>query len=341
MNPELQTSDPLLQVDDLRVEFGDPRNPLEVIRGVSLRVDAGRTMGIVGESGSGKSVTVMSLLGLLPKAGRVTGGTARFMGQDLLQLSERGMQNVRGGQIGMIFQDPMTALNPIMSVGQQIDESLKRHSRDLTKRDRRKRILELLDMVRIPKPDQRVRQYPHELSGGMRQRVMIAIAMANNPRIILADEPTTALDVTVQAQILNLLLEVQRESAAALVLITHDLGVIAEVADSATVMYAGAVVEAGTVRDVFHRPSHPYTVGLLNSRLTLTTGERKELPTIPGQPPDLKLLPTGCAYRSRCHLAGSREICQTDRPPLDEVAPGHAAACFFADELTPLRGVTP
>ncbi|MFJ2503158.1 ABC transporter ATP-binding protein [Microbacterium sp. NPDC087592] len=336
MNMELHT--PLLQVDDLHVEFGDPRDSLEVIRGVSLRVEAGRTMGIVGESGSGKSVTVMSLLGLLPKAGRVTAGTAHFMGQDLLELSERRMQSVRGGEIGMIFQDPMTALNPIMSIGQQIDESLRRHSPDLNRRSRHKRILELLDMVRIPRPDQRVNQHPHELSGGMRQRVMIAIAMANNPRLILADEPTTALDVTVQAQILRLLLEVQRESDAALVLITHDLGVIAEVADHATVMYAGTVVETGTVRDVFHRPSHPYTVGLLQSRLTLTTGERQELPTIPGQPPDLRLLPTGCAYRPRCHIAGSREICRTDRPPLNEVGPAHAAACFFSDELAPLQG---
>jgi len=335
----------VLRVVDLVTEFATSGGTVKAVNGVSFEVGPGETLGVVGESGSGKSITMMSVLGLLASNGRVVSGEAWFGGRNLVGATERELQRVRGKGIGLIFQDPMTALNPVMTIAQQIDESLKRHNRGMDRRTRRARILELLDQVRIPRARQRADQYPHEFSGGMRQRAMIAMAMANNPRLLLADEPTTALDVTVQAQILDLLLQLQDDTGASLVLITHDLGVIAEVADRAIVMYAGRVVEQGTVADLFHRPSHPYTVGLLDSRPSLannTAGVRPhrgsegvaplaepgDLPAIPGQPPNSARLPAGCSFRPRCVHSAGRDECLV-RPELVEISDGRSAACHF------------
>ncbi|MFC7622849.1 ABC transporter ATP-binding protein [Microlunatus sp. GCM10028923] len=328
------TGQPVLRVEDLTTEFDTAGGTVRAVNGVGFAVAAGETLGVVGESGSGKSITLLSLLGLLPANGRVVSGSVRFGDLELIKASERRLQQVRGGGIGMIFQDPMTALNPVMTIAQQIDESLRRHSRGLGRRGRRARVVELLDQVGIPRAARRADQFPHEFSGGMRQRAMIAMAMANRPAVLLADEPTTALDVTVQAQILDLLQELQRETGTALVLITHDLGVIAEVADRAVVMYAGRVVEEGTVTQLFHDPRHPYSRGLLRSRPTLAAVAGAELPAIPGQPPNPARLPEGCAFRPRCDRSAGRDACLS-RPELIMIDGGHAAACHFEAETEP------
>ncbi|MDR0416794.1 MAG: ABC transporter ATP-binding protein, partial [Propionibacteriaceae bacterium] len=261
-----KTADPLLSVEGLCVEARSDARTFPILQDVSFDLHAGETLSIVGESGSGKSMTLRAVLGLLPPGIHLTSGRVDLDGNQLVGASERQLRSVRGGQIGMIFQDPMTALNPVMTIGEQIDETLKQHSRELDRAGRRKRIVELLDQVRLPNAASRLRQYPHEFSGGMRQRTMIAMAMANRPRVLLADEPTTALDVTVQAQILDLLKELQQETGAAIALITHDLGVVAEVADRAVVLYAGRIVESGPAQELFEAPVHPYLRGLLDSR---------------------------------------------------------------------------
>jgi oligopeptide/dipeptide ABC transporter ATP-binding protein len=324
-NPD---QDALLVVDNLTVNFPTDDGTVRAVRGVSYKVMPGESMGIVGESGSGKSVSSMAVMGLLPKTARIT-GSVRFRGEELLGLDEKGYASVRGKKIAMIFQDPLTSLNPVYSIGYQIAEAVLAHN-DVGKDVARKRAIELLGIVGIPFPEQRVDSYPHELSGGMRQRVVIAIAMANDPDVIIADEPTTALDVTVQAQVLEALETARDATGAALILITHDLGVIAGHAQRVCVMYAGKLVETGTTEEVFYRPRMPYTLGLLGSlpRLDQDSGER--LTPIAGAPPSLLNLPPGCPFTPRCPLA--EEICDREEPDLLPVeGSGHSAACHFRD----------
>ena len=295
------------------------------VDGVSLTLEAGQVLGIVGESGSGKSLTAMSILGLIPDPpGRIAGGRILLRGQDLANASESTMNGIRGKQISMIFQEPMTALNPVFRIGEQIGETLRRHEK-LNKKQANARALELLEQVGISNPSQRLRQYPHELSGGMRQRVMIAIALACRPQLLIADEPTTALDVTIQAQILLLLKNLQRDLGVAVMLITHDLGVVAQIVDRVAVMYAGRIVEEGPVEAVFEKPAHPYTRLLLESIPSLDHSSER-LRTIPGMVPSLSNLPTGCRFNPRCPDA--REACRQQAPVLTDVQEDHRAACI-------------
>jgi peptide/nickel transport system ATP-binding protein len=328
----VMTSDAVLTVADLAVDFPSGDGPVHAVRGVSYELRAGEVLGIVGESGSGKSVTSMAVMGLLPKNARVS-GSVRFRGEELLGLSDKAMTDVRGKKIAMIFQDPMTSLNPVYKIGYQLAEAVRAHN-DVSKQAARRRAIELLELVNIPQPDKRVDQYPHEFSGGMRQRVVIAIAMANDPDVIIADEPTTALDVTVQAQVLESLRAAQRETGAAMVLITHDLGVVAGQADRVLVMYAGKPVEIGTVEDIYYNPRMPYTLGLLGSLPRLDRREQSRLTPIQGSPPSLVNLPPGCPFTPRCPLAA--DLCQEREPDLEPVDPGvrdHFAACHFKDQV--------
>ncbi|WP_051385715.1 ABC transporter ATP-binding protein [Actinokineospora inagensis] len=321
---------PLLEVDDLFVEFRTRDGVAKVLNGVSYRLDAGETLAVLGESGSGKSVTAQTIMGILDMPpGVITGGAVRYHGVDLLKVSARRRREVRGSGIAMIFQDALSALNPVFTVGFQIEEQL-RLRRGMSRRDARKRAVELLDLVRIPNPAGRVRQYPHEFSGGMRQRAMIAMSLALDPEVLIADEPTTALDVTVQAQIMDLLKDIQVERNMGLILITHDLGVVAEVADRIAVMYAGRIVEQSDARSLYRRPGHPYTRGLLDSlpRLDL---KGTELTTIKGLPPSLLRIPSGCPFHPRCPRA--QDICEAEVPPQHRPAPGRLSACHFAEEL--------
>jgi oligopeptide/dipeptide ABC transporter ATP-binding protein len=299
---------------------------------VSWDIRPGEVLGIVGESGSGKSVSVSSILGLLPSPPAViTGGPVLFEGQDLLSLSERELRVIRGKKIAMIFQDPMTAFNPVKTIGHQIAEAIRVHDKSVSRSAAKDRSIDLLSMVGVPGPEARFSQYPHEYSGGMRQRAMIAMAIANKPRLLIADEPTTALDVTIQAQILELLDVVRKETDAATILITHDLGVIAEVADRVVVMYAGRVVESTSVLDLFQTPRHPYTLGLLGSLPRLTV-RMETLYSIPGQPPDMAHAPPGCAFAPRCSLSDGRAVCRESVPELVKVGDGWSA-CHFLDEM--------
>ncbi|MGH3385097.1 MAG: ABC transporter ATP-binding protein [Nocardioidaceae bacterium] len=332
---------PLLEVNDLTVEFRTEAGIAQAVNGVSFTLAEGEILGLVGESGSGKSVTAMSLLGLVPQPpARLRKGQALFDGRDLLTLERRELRRVRGGQVGVVFQDPMTALNPVQKVGKQIGEVLRLHNRELSPRELTSRAVDLLGLVGVPQPDVRVRQHPHELSGGLRQRVMIAIAIANNPRLLIADEPTTALDVTIQAQVLMMLRKAQRETGAATLLITHDLGVVAQMAERVIVMYAGRIVEQGPVREMFARPRHPYTVGLLDS-LPRLDHDDEQLQPIRGNPPSLLNPPDGCAFAARCGLRQGRERCLTERPELVEVGDGRLSACHFHDELVDPDGGRP
>jgi peptide/nickel transport system ATP-binding protein len=327
---ETVPGDVLLDVDNLTVEFPTDDGLVKAVRGVSYELRRGDSLGIVGESGSGKSVTSMAILGLLPKTARIT-GSVKLHGQELLGRSEKSYAELRGNKIAMIFQDPLTSLNPVYTVGYQIGEAVQAHH-DISKRAARDRSIELLGTVGIPHPEQRVDNYPHELSGGMRQRIVIAIAMANNPDVIIADEPTTALDVTVQAQVLEALEAAREKTGAALVLITHDLGVIAGHADRVCVMYAGKLVEKGTIDDVFYQPRMPYSLGLLGSLPRLDEVERERLTPIVGSPPSLVNLPPGCPFTPRCPLA--QDICETDEPDLFVTdSASHVAACHFHDRL--------
>ncbi len=317
----------LLEVRDLRVEFDTYGGTVQAVRGVDFSVEAGETLAIVGESGCGKSATVHGLAGLIPSPpGRVRSGSVRFEGREILGLRRAELNRIRGKRIGMIFQDPMTSLNPTMRVGRQITEALRFHE-GLRGRAARRRAIELLERVRIPDAAARVDDYPFRFSGGMRQRVMIAMAIACSPALLLADEPTTALDVTVQAEILSLLAELQRERGMAIVLITHDLGVVARLADRVAVMYAGEIVERGSAEDVFARPAHPYTLGLQGAMPHGGEGDRRPLVPIEGTPPDLFRPPPGCAYFDRCPYA--MRICQGRDPPLWAVEAGHVGRCWL------------
>ncbi len=325
----------LLEIQDLHVEFATYGGVVKAVRGVTLALERGRTLAIVGESGCGKSVTVQAAMGLIPTPpGRITAGSVRFEGKELVGLGEDETNRIRGKEIGMIFQDPMTSLNPTMKVGQQITEALRYHE-GLAGSGARAKAIEALERVQIPEARARVDHYPFQFSGGMRQRVMIAIAIACNPKILIADEPTTALDVTVQAQILDLLRDLQRENGMAIVLITHDLGVVAQMADEVAVMYAGQIVEQGSVDDVFYRPAHPYTLGLKQAMPSDAEGARARLEPIEGSPPDLFGPPPGCSYFERCPWAMT--VCGPDLPPLWPVQPGHAARCWLHHEAAAAR----
>jgi oligopeptide transport system ATP-binding protein len=320
---------PLLRVDDLHVSFKTDEAQIRAVRGVSFDVYPGETVGLVGESGSGKSVTNLALMGLVPKPpGRIDGGQVHYAGKDLLRLGEREMQRIRGRRIAMIFQDPMTALNPLMTVGQQLTEMTRQHLK-LTRREANRQAAESLEMVGISGAERRLRDYPHEFSGGMRQRVMIAMALSCEPDLLIADEPTTALDVTIQAQILDLLRELQQRRRTSIIMITHDLGVVAEICHRVLVMYAGKVVETAGVESLFSEPEHPYTRGLLRS-LPRFDRNTETLEAIPGQPPDLGDLPRGCSFRARCPEAV--DACTSDEPALIPLGGDRQVACFAAQE---------
>jgi oligopeptide transport system ATP-binding protein len=316
----------MLEVKDLETRFFTPDGVVKAVNGVSYSLDKGEIMAIVGESGCGKSVGVMSLIGLIPvPPGKVTNGQALFMGRDLLQMDRESLRRVRGKEIAMIFQDPMTSLNPVLTIGHQIAEALRLHM-DMDKGQARQRAIEMLELVNIPEAESRVDDYPHQFSGGMRQRAMIAMALSCDPYVLIADEPTTALDVTIQAQIAKLVKRLRDELGMAVIWITHDLGVVAGLAERVVVMYAGFIVEEAGVDDLYASPAHPYTIGLLGSLPRLDLLREERLTSIDGMPPDLIALPDGCPFAARCEHVIDR--CRKDRPPLTAVAPGHKAACW-------------
>jgi peptide/nickel transport system ATP-binding protein len=318
-------SDPLLSIDALRCQFNTKEGPVRALNGVGLTLEPGRVLAVVGESGCGKTTLALAILRLLPFPGQITGGSIVFDGQDVLSMSEEDLRRLRGRSISMIFQDPVSGLNPVLPIGKQVEEILSSHL-DIPKRERRQRAIDLLRQVGLPEPERVATQYPFHLSGGMCQRVMIAMATALNPRLLIADEPTSALDVTVQAQILYELDALRRERGTAILLITHDLGVVAQMADEVAIMYAGSVVETGSVSTVFRRPRHPYTWSLL-STLPRVDNERRHLRVIPGAPPNLLNLPDECPFLPRCPKALSQ--CRTDPLPLlEEAEPGQRVACY-------------
>ncbi len=318
--------EPLLVVEDLEVRFWTSRGIVHAVNGVSFDIAPGETLGIVGESGCGKSVTSLAMLGILPRAGRVTAGSARFDGNELTSMSDSELRSIRGRQIAMIFQDPMTSLNPVLTIGRQLREPLETHL-GMNKKEALARAAELLDQVGIPNARARLRDYPHQFSGGMRQRAMIAMALACEPKLLIADEPTTALDVTIQAQILDLLRALVSERDSALIMITHDLGVVAGICERVEVMYAGTFVESGPAEQIFGTPRHPYTLGLLESVPRLDVRRSVALNPIPGTPRNMLSPPTSCPFAPRCRYREDR--CDKELPLLEELEPGHAAACFY------------
>lgn len=320
-------SETLLEVKNLRTRYITDDGTLYPVDDVSFRVKKGQTLGIVGESGCGKSQTALSIMQLIQKPGKIVQGEVLFKESNLLQKSDREMKSILGNQIAMIFQEPMTSLNPVFTIGNQVSESIRLHNKNLSSEQVKNKAVDMLRLVGIPAPERRYSEYPHQLSGGMRQRVMIAMAMSCNPDLLIADEPTTALDVTIQAQILDLMRKVQKEFNAGMILITHDLGVVAEMCQDVLVMYAGKVIEYGTVEDIFYRPKHPYTKGLLESIPHFETGQRlQQLNTIPGLVPNLYHLPAGCRFRDRCKNA--IDICATQHPNLENLRGIHKVACY-------------
>ncbi len=337
--PPSRSKEPLLEVQGLQTYFYSEAGVAKAVDGVSYSILPGETLGVVGESGSGKSVTALSIMQLIPQPpGKIVGGEIRFQGKNLLELDQAAMRELRGNDIAMIFQEPMTALNPVYTVGDQIMEAVMLHQ-GKDKESAREHAIEMIRKVGIPSPEERVDNYPHEMSGGMRQRIMIAMAMACDPALLIADEPTTALDVTIQAQILDLIRDLQKETGMSVLLITHDLGVVAETAHHVAVMYAGRVVEFGKVKRIFERPSHPYTIGLLRS-LPDRVGAGERLTTIPGTVPSAERFPSGCRFRTRCPLAA--EQCASEVPPLQPIPKAdagdddHLAACYFLDRAQEL-----
>jgi oligopeptide/dipeptide ABC transporter ATP-binding protein len=315
----------LLEVEDLSVTFSGDEGLVRAVEGVSFVLERGRTLGVVGESGCGKSVTALAIMGLLPAKGALRTGRVRFDGTELTGLGDKALGSLRGARLAMIFQEPMTSLNPAFTVGEQIVEAILRHKKAPNRAEAEKRAVEMLRRVRIPAPERRFFDYPHKLSGGMRQRIMIAMALACDPELLIADEPTTALDVTIQAQVLELMRQLRRETGAAIMLITHDLGVVAEMADRVIVMYAGQIVEEAPVGVLFSRPEHPYTVGLLGSIPRLDR-RRGRLPAIEGTVPSPHAMPAGCRFAPRCPFADAR--CRAEAPPLGAVAADHRARCW-------------
>lgn len=331
-------NDTLLEVKNLRTKYKTDDGVLYPVDDVSFRVKKGQTLGIVGESGCGKSQTALSIMQLIQKPGVIESGEVTFKGQSLLSKTPAEMREILGNQMAMIFQEPMTSLNPVFTVGNQVEESIRLHKKDLSNAQIKERAIEMLKLVGIPAPEKRYSEFPHQLSGGMRQRVMIAMAMSCNPQLLIADEPTTALDVTIQAQILDLMRKVQKEFQAGMILITHDLGVVAEMCQDVLVMYAGKVIEYGTVEDIFYRPRHPYTKGLLNSIPHFETGSRlKSLQTIPGMVPNLLSLPTGCRFQDRCSFA--TDTCRQKEPQLENLRGSHRVACFNSDATSSTKSV--
>ncbi len=320
----------LLRLDDFKMYFLTRDGVVKAVDGVSFTLEAGETLGVVGESGSGKSVTAMSIMGLVPSPpGKVMGGDIRFKGESIVAMDEEQMRRIRGNRIAMIFQDPMTSLNPVFRVGRQVAESLRIHN-GMSRREADERAVELLELVGIPHPHERAKDYPHQFSGGMRQRAMIAMALACDPDILIADEPTTALDVTIQAQIIELMQEVQARTGSAIIMITHDLGIVADVADRVLVMYAGRPAEYGTADEIFYRPAHPYTWGLHDSLPRHDVSDKGELCPIKGQPPSLVHLPGGCSFHPRCPYAQDR--CREETPEFRDIGGGHKVSCHFAGD---------
>ena len=324
-------SEPLLEVDGLSVHIPSPRGLVEAVDGVSFSLDRGEVIGIVGESGCGKSMLALSLMRLVPEPGRIVGGRIMLAGRDLVGLPERAMRRVRGGEIGMIFQDPAASLNPVMRVGRQIGETIAAH-RDIGAAAIRQRAVDMLRAVRIPEPAARARDYPHQYSGGMRQRVVIAIGMANRPALLVADEPTTALDVTVQAQIMQLLRQMNQETGTAIILITHNIALVSRFCTRVLVMYAGRFVESGPTLEVFESPRHPYTQALLKAVPRVEAQSAEGLAAIEGRPPDLARKPPGCAFHPRC--ASRLDVCAAEAPPAFTVAPGRLSRCWLAADAT-------
>ncbi|USG67397.1 ABC transporter ATP-binding protein [Brevibacillus ruminantium] len=316
----------LLQIENLRTTFQIEAGQVQAVRGISFHVNKGESVGIVGESGSGKSVSMLSIMRLLPENAKIEAERLTFDGMEVMEMDHKQMRRLHGNDIGMIFQDPMTSLNPLFTIGDQIMEPIRIHLK-LSKQEARKKAIEVLRMVEIPSPESRLHQYPHEFSGGMRQRVMIAIAISCNPKLLIADEPTTALDVTIQAQILDLMRDLKKKSNTSIVLITHDLGVVASMCSRLMVMYGGEIVEEGTTREVFYSPQHPYTWGLIRSMPKVSEGEKKKLIPIPGSPPDLLSPPKGCAFAARCEHA--MKICVQFSPPPVSLSDSHRVACWL------------
>ena len=334
--------DAILQVENLTTSFLTSNGEVQAVRGVSFSVGKGEILGIVGESGSGKSVTSMSILRLLADTARIKDGSILFEGEDLTKVSKKKLREIRGNKISMIFQDPMSSLNPLIPVGKQVSEMIKIHHPKMGKEERKAQVMELFAKVRIPEPEKRYHSFPHEFSGGMRQRVMIAMALANKPELLIADEPTTALDVTIQDQILRQLRELDKEYGASIIFITHDLGVVAELCDRVLVMYGGLIMEEAWIEDIFERPGHPYTMGLLHSIPDVEQEKSERLEPIPGSPPDMTNPPAGCPFAPRCSYA--RKVCAGSLPDFVEVGEGHRTRCFLqyedapADEHNPFRG---
>ncbi|MGC4108677.1 MAG: ABC transporter ATP-binding protein [Thermomicrobiales bacterium] len=327
----IDRSVPILEVKNLKTQFFTQDGVVKAVDDVSFYVMPGETLGVVGESGSGKSITGLSIMRLIPSPpGKIVNGEVNFQGKDILKMSDEQVRAIRGNDIAMIFQDPMTSLNPVLTINRQISESLQLHM-GMNKSQAKERAIELLKMVGIPNAAERVDQYPHQFSGGMRQRVMIAMALSCNPKLLIADEPTTALDVTIQAQILDLMRNLQTETGTGVIMITHSMGVVAGMADRVQVMYAGHIVETATTSEIFANPRHPYTVGLMKSIPRLDAREKEKLQPIRGLPPDLIDLPDMCPFVPRCNYA--REKCEQKNPPLHEVAPGHFSACWFWEEV--------
>ncbi len=321
----------LLEIENLQTHFFTSAGVVKAVDGVSYTVDEGETVAVVGESGCGKSVTAMSILRLIPwPPGKIVGGSIRFDGQDLLQLTEEEMRNIRGRDIGMIFQEPMTSLNPVLTIGLQLTETLMAHT-NITEKKAIERAVELLGMVGISEPERRLVQYPHHLSGGMRQRVVIAMALSCDPKLIIADEPTTALDVTIQAQILELMKDLTKRLGVAMIVITHNLGVVARYADRVNVMYAGRIIESGSAQDIYYNPKHPYTLALLKSVPRMDQARQAKLDPVDGQPPDLSKLDAGCSFRARCRFATVK--CAQEYPALEQVSDTQYAACWEKDNL--------
>ncbi len=331
----MSNGDTLLEVRDLEVQFKTDEGIVRAVNGISYDLEQGRTLGIVGESGCGKSVSALSLLRLIPQpVGRIVNGEVRFQGRDLIQVSTAEMRQIRGEQIAMIFQDPMNSLNPVLTVGRQIDEAQQLHL-GLSKQEARSRTIELLGHVGIPTPEDRVNDYPHQFSGGMQQRAMIAMAISCEPKLLIADEPTTALDVTIQAQVIELLGRLREESGMAVILITHDLALVAGVCEDIIVMYAGYIVERASANELFKAPKHPYTISLLQSIPSITAERGKKLAAIPGAPPDMMHLPKGCPFAPRCtHV---QDKCREELPPLDPIGDGHLLRCFVDVDSGQLR----